>query len=486
MIPEHLNFGGGVSQTMINPVVLLVALLAGVSICFLSRNKAIIPFITAAILIPDNQIVLIGPAHFSMLRLLVTFGFVRLVWKKATSKSRIFTGGMDGIDVAVMLFAVFTALDGILLWKETGAVVYQLGNLYSTLGIYLLLRSLVCDLEDVKRLLRTLACVAAVVAAIMICEQLTGKNPYYAALGGARASAYESVMLRDNHLRATGCFAHPILAGTFGGITLPLFMGLWWVDKKDRKYAALGAAAALVMPFAASSSTALFGFVGGLIGLALWPLRRRMRIIRWGIVVVLVSLHLAMKAPVWHLISRVDLSGGSSSYHRYELVNNCILHFRDWWLVGTKDYASWGWDMWDLSNQYVGTADTAGLIPLLSFLAMIVFGFKYLGIARRTAKADRKQELFIWALGASLFANVVAFFGIGYFDQTIVAWYALLAMIHAAATSVRKARRERANQEPKDQGSAPSLDRDQAEVEIPSLVSESRLIALGFPRGNYQ
>jgi hypothetical protein len=41
-------------------------------------------------------------------------------------------------------------------------------------------------------------------------------------------------------------------------------------------------------------------------------------------------------------------------------------------------------------------------------------------------------------MGAALFANVVAFFGISYFDQTMVAWYGLLAMIPTAALAHRK------------------------------------------------
>jgi hypothetical protein len=216
---------------------------------------------------------------------------------------------------------------------------------------------------------------------------------------------------------------------------LPLFVGLWWKDKRERKYALLGVAAAVVISFSASSSTALFGLIGGVVGLCFWPLRRQMRVIRWGIGLMLLELHAVMKAPVWHLISRIDLTGSSSSDHRYELINQCILHFWDWAFVGTKSYADWGWDMWDLCNQYVALADPSGLIPLVSFVTVIVLGFKYVGKARRFA-ADRKERLFVWGLSAALFANVVAFFGVSYFDQTIVAWYALLAMISAVTFSV--------------------------------------------------
>jgi hypothetical protein len=439
MEPDHIRFGGGLSGTVVNPLVLIAVLIAGVLICVLPRKAAIVPFLVAALLTSTDHVLLVGSVHFPMLRVLILFCAARMLYARMTSKTKVFSGGLTKIDIAMISLAVFTAIDGIVLWREASAVVFQCGNLYSALGTYFTLRFLIRDLEDVKRAIHTLAFVTVVIALIMIDEQLTGHNPYYALFGGAFSDKYSSVLVRDNHFRATGVFAHPILAGTFGGIMMPLFVGLWWYSPKDRRIAAMGALSATVLPFAASSSTALFGFIGGLIGLCFWPLRRNMRIVRWAIVTVLVSLHMVMKAPVWHLISRIDLSGGSSSYHRFELINQCILHFRDWFWVGSRDYADWGWDMWDLSDQYVGTADTAGIIPLLSFVGIIVFGFKFLGKARRiAARVSRKQELFIWAFAASLFANVVAFFGIGYFDQTVVAWYAIIVMIAVVSRGVKQ------------------------------------------------
>src|SRR6202007_2910486 len=79
-----------------------------------------------------------------------------------------------------------------------------------------------------------------------------------------------------------------------------------------------------------------------------------------------------------------------------------------------------------------------GMRPLSFFLVVIVYSFKYIGRARRAAARSSMDERYLWALGAAIFANVVAFWGISYFDQTIVAWYALLAMIPAAATAVTK------------------------------------------------
>jgi hypothetical protein len=440
---KQMAFGGGVTGSVFSPVALAAIVLAGILMLVLPREKAIIPFFAGAILIPIDQILLIGPLHFPMLRVLLIFGFARIFWAKVSGTDPVFSGGMNAIDKAMLVLSAFTAVDGVLLWREAGALVFQLGNMYTTLGVYFVLRFLIRDEQDVRRTLRVWAIVTVAIAAIMVGEQLTGKNFLYMAIGGVHANLAEEVNMRDGSIRATGSFAHPILAGTFGGFSLPLFVGLWWRNKGDGKFAVCGAIGSVLMAITASSSTALLGGLGGLVGLGFWLMRRRMRLVRWGIIGTLAALQMTMKSPVWHIISDIDITGSSSSYHRYMLVDQCIRHFWDWFLVGTKDFGSWGWDMWDLSNQYVAAADTTGLIPLIALLAIIVVGFKYIGRARRAAEADKNEELFIWALGACLFANLVAFFGISYFDQTIVGWYAVLAMIAAVTLPARVAEQER-------------------------------------------
>jgi hypothetical protein len=430
MGPDRLKFGGGVSETVLHPFVLIMILIAGILTCILPRNKALVPFLCASILIPMDQVLLIGPWHFFMLRILILFGIVRIVKDKASSKRQLFSGGMNKIDVAVILLTVFIAVNGTLLFQQTGAFINQLGNLYTVFGVYFLLRFMIRNEEDVWRTIQTLAYVAAIVAAIMTYEQATGHNPY-ALLNGAHVANYASLAVREDRFRAQGPFGHSILAGTFGAVLMPLFVALWWKGRKYRRVAVLGIISATVITLACNSSTPVLGYAAGVLALCLWPARRWMRAIRWGLALTIVSLHLVMKAPVWHLIARIDITGGSSSWHRFMLVDQCIRHFGDWWLIGIKDTSVWGWDMWDTANQYVSVCENSGLLPFILFLAVLVYGFKYLGRARRAAGKDRKTALFIWALGSALLANVVAFFGISYFDQTMVAWYALLAMIPA-------------------------------------------------------
>jgi hypothetical protein len=91
--------------------------------------------------------------------------------------------------------------------------------------------------------------------------------------------------------------------------------------------------------------------------------------------------------------------------------------------------------MWDAQNMYVSVGEAGGLAALVCYIWVISRSFSRLGEARTHAK-DKKQEWLIWFLGGALFANVVAFFGVNYFDQSRIAWFALVAMICACTTSI--------------------------------------------------
>ena len=100
-----------------------------------------------------------------------------------------------------------------------------------------------------------------------------------------------------------------------------------------------------------------------------------------------------MKAPVWFLIARIDLVGGSSSDHRAELVNMFITRVSDWWLIGA-DSANWGWGMWDTANQYVGEGLAGGMATFVCFLGLIALAFRRVGRARKAVAGDPSRLVF--------------------------------------------------------------------------------------------
>jgi hypothetical protein len=422
------RFGGG-PDPYVHPGVLIAVVVASALVLLLPRKHVIVPLLAAALLIPFDQVMLIGPLHWTMLRVIVLVGWLRVLATLLLPRQRLLSTGLNAVDKALILWAGVAALNVVLLWHTPAAVINQMGALYNAFGIYFLARFLIRNSDDGRRAICALSAVGIVVALIMLLEQASG-DKVYAALSGGRAGAGQALWGRLGAVRAVAGFGNPVCAGVFGATLMPLSLGLWW--KGRRGTAAAGFCAAMVIVAASVSSTPVLACMAAMLGLCLWPLRRHLRLLRWTAVVLLLGLHLVMNAPVWALIQRVGIIGGSSGYHRYILVKRFVRHFGDWWLLGARNADQWGLLSYDIANQYVGIGESAGLLPFLLFIALIVYGFKHLGRARHAA-GDLKQRRFLWAVGCALFAHVVAFFGLSYFDQLIVAWYVLLAIISAAA-----------------------------------------------------
>jgi hypothetical protein len=432
MPTKNFMFGGGVADTMLHPIVAVAMVITIISIFCLPRKHVIGPFLFTIFLCPYAQCLVVGGVHFFVSRILVMAGLMRLATARPSSSGSRLAGGFNGIDGAFVGCAFFMTLTFALLWMDPQALINKIGELLDAIGGYLFLRYLIQSREDVRRTIKILSAIAVVVAIGMFIERVAYTN-LFGYLGGVGLKP----AFRDGKPRAQGPFEVYVMAGAFGSTLLPLFSWLW-KSGGAKVVAVLGILSSTVITVTSNTSTAVGAYLAGIIGLCFWPLRKRMRAIRWALVITLVTLHLVMKAPVWALIARIDFTGSSSGYQRYMLVDNCIRRFSSWWLLGVKDFGDWGWDMFDTSNQYVAVAENGGLISLVFFIAIISRSFGKLGTARKWISGNRKQEWLLWALGAALFAHVIAYIGISYADQSKFAWYVLLAMICAGISEARR------------------------------------------------
>jgi len=434
-LARYARFGGE-GNTNLNPVILIWVLLAVLLILLLPRKYVIVPFFLTALPIPIGQVLIIGGVHLSMFRLVIIFSLCRVLANRIQGAASSHKIHFNPIDKAFLWYCIASVITFTLLFQDSQAFVSRVGFALDSLGTYFVLRLLFEDEMVVDRTIKVLAVVSGVVALSMLNEQRTGLN-LFSIFGGVP----QFTNIREGTLRSQGPFAHAILAGVFGAITIALFIRLWW-RRESRALACLGIISSLVIIVTCRSSTPLAAGLGVVVVLCLWPVRARMRLLRWGIVCALVGLHIVMKAPVWALIGRFGGVGGSSGYHRYILVDNFIRRFDEWWLFGVQDTSHWGYDMWDVSNQFVAVGVSGGLITFVLFIAVIVYCFKGVGRARKEAEiaGDAVRARGFWALGAAVFANLVAFFGITYFDQTQLVWYATLAMIAALTFSPDSAR----------------------------------------------
>jgi hypothetical protein len=430
VVPKHFQFGGGVGETLLHPIVLVAMVVSAILILFLPRKYVIVPVVLTSLLVPLAQQIFLGGVHLFVIRIIILVGCLRMLITKMSSQEGLLAGGFNSVDKWFMLWAVFRALATIVLFASSSAVIGECGFLLDVIGGYFLLRFLIRDYEDISRAAKVLVVVALIAAAGMFNEKIHFQN-VFGFIGGVPIVP----SVRAGSIRAQGPFMHAILAGTFGGTVLPLFFWLWKVAK-SKFLAVIGIISSTIIVLSAASSTAIMAFGAGIFAMCFWPFRKKMRKIRWGILVLLLSFNMVMKAPVWFLIARVDIISGSTSYQRAFLIDQFVRHFGDWWLVGTYQSEDWGADMWDHTNQFVAEGESGGLATLICFIAMISVSFAMIGKARKAIEGDKEKEWMLWILGAALFSHIVGYFGISYFDQTRFAWFLLLAMITAATAPI--------------------------------------------------
>jgi hypothetical protein len=424
---RNVHAFGVAHDAAVSPIVLVLVLVAVLLIFLLPRKFLIWAYLIPAVLIPLGQAIEMGALHIRPLQILTLAALFRL-FRNDSPAQRIRRNSLDRVFVfwAISYAVIFT-----LRWQTSGALINQLRGLMDTIGVYYVLRFLVLNEEDARRTIRVLAVIAFILGMLMIAERITGRNPF-ALLGGVR----EISEVRSGTIRSQGPFLQAIPAGAFGATLFALFVGLLVRDPKHRLLALVGIPASLAIAITSGSSTPLMAIVGAIVAFGLWPIRKKMRWVRWGIVSVLVALEIVMKADVWWLISRVDVTGSSTSWDRAALIDNAIRHFGEWWLLGTNNNANWGFNMWDLCNWFVAQAVQGGLLTFVLFVVVIVYAFQRLGRARKVWEKDPRKAFFIWAIGAALFSHICSFFGTSYYDQTTVSWFALLAMVSAVTRPV--------------------------------------------------
>lgn len=408
------------NQTALHPLGLAVVLVCGLAMLALPRRYAVWPIIVTACFVAMAQRVVVLGLDFSLLRILVLFGWVRVL---ARGEFVGFT--CKPLDYVLIVYAVTNTLTYTMLIGSMDAFVNRLGFSFDAVGMYFLFRGLVRSWDDLSYVIHGLILVSIPAAAFFMIEGRTGRN-LFAIFGGVP----EITVVRDGRLRCQGAFSHAIMAGCFWAGLLPIIAARFWARRSsDRRWAVVGVVCALVVVFLCASSTPAMGVIFGVVGAVLFPWRRRMGWIRRTLALGLMALHMVMKAPVWHLISRVNIVSGSTGWHRYYLVDQAIKRFGEWWLLGTVTTAHWGLGLQDVTNHFILEGVRGGAATLALFIATIVLAFQAVGRIWRQAGTDTERVAQAWALGVALFVHCMNFIGVAYFGQTTVVWYLTLAMI---------------------------------------------------------
>lgn len=416
----------------INLIGFIFTFMMGLLMLFLPRRFAALPIIMTACFITLGQVINIASLNFTMFRIIIFFGCIRVIIRKEA-----FSIKLHIIDKILIAYVITSATAYLLLRNGSSeAFITQLGAVFNSLFLYIIFRALIHDMDDINTIFKILTMVAVPLAVAMLIEKATGRN-LFSIFGGVP----EFTAIRDGRIRAQGAFSHPILAGTFGATVLPFLLALWSRGKGGKLITGVGIISATIITITSASSGPVVTYIFVIIGMAMWRIREHMREVRWSILLSLIVLHIVMKAPVWSLIGKLSEVLGGTGWHRVMLIDAAIAHFNEWWLLGT-DYTrhwlptgvSWSEKHTDITNQFIFVGINGGLISLILFVAVIIFCFKNIGRKlQELGSTESPVKFTIWCIGVALVGHLASFTSVRYFDQIIVFWYLLLALITTVA-----------------------------------------------------
>lgn len=390
------------NATTLYPVGLGIVLIASVLMLSLPRTRAILPLLVIQTLVPASQRIVILGLDFSFSRILILLGIARILTRGEYRWWRIQKIDRCFLAWCLVSLGVYTIRHG-----SAGAFIFRMGFAVDTLGLYVLARIWIRQRADLDVIATAMVGLALLAACLFTWEKVSHSNGY-AFIGGAQSY----VSIRDGVIRCMGPFKHPILAGAFWVGVIP-WIATRWATRPTRRLSTLaGLFAVVAVVMMSGSSTPLLGMIVVVIGFAAYGIRRYMAWIRWGALGVGACLHLVMSKPIWHLISRVSVSSGSTGYHRYRLIDAAVNHWQDWFFLGVVSTAGWGFYLFDVTNQFVKEAVDGGILGLSLFVAYLCAAFGCVGRLWRFERNGRGGAIQIWGLGVALFSQCVMFLGI--------------------------------------------------------------------------
>lgn len=407
-----------------NPLFIIFVLALLVAQFALPRRFAFAPLLVAACQFQNVPVIDLG-VSFTICKLVIMAGLFRAARERTLTWST-----RQPMDVWIAIWACWTILSGFAHNPiDENPITIRLSLIYNVLGTYLYARAFLSNPGDFLRFSKCLALIVVPLALAVVIEKFAHKN-FYEVLG----MSGQEITIREGRVRAAGPFAHPILLGTFAASSMILLVPL---RRRSPRWFLLGTVACAVTVFCSASSGPIMTLLSGLLALALWPFRTSVGWIRRAVLFGIVGLQIFMQAPVWFLMARIDLAGGSTGWHRAELISAAVNHLDEWWLTGT-DYTrhwmpygvTWSGAQTDITNYYLQMGVTGGLPLMLSFIVILIKAFQLLGRRIRTLRlAADSDEFMLWCVGATIFAHCFTFISISYFDQSFVEFWVLLGAV---------------------------------------------------------
>jgi hypothetical protein len=379
------------------------------------RKLLVLPFIMAACLIPMNQRIIVAGLDFPVLRVLTLSCFLRLFIRNEVRQI-----SWNSFDKLILTWNIIGTIIYVILWGTLQSVIFKCGTMFDNLGFYWIFRQFIQSFDDIYNIIKTFAVFAIFSAPLIAAENIRQFNLYsfFGDVGGK---------FHRGRFRCAGPFPHYIMMGVFWAALLPLFYAKVKANSSKFFYW-IAIFAALTCVYFSASSTPIMTVAAIIVFWPLYGYRAHGKAFFWFTCFILLALHLFMNAPVWHLMARLDVFGGSTGWHRFFLFDMFIKHTSKWFFWGTKSTAEWGRGLSDITNQYVLEAVRGGIVTLVLFILILYNGVKISGGYSLTEE-DLGKKLISWGVCVSLLGHVISFWGVSYFGQITMLFYLTLAVV---------------------------------------------------------
>lgn len=394
---------------------LMITVLLVLMVLLLPRKWFLMPYIIAACIVPADQREIIMGLDFTPLRFLVFFGILKLAVSGNIKPIR-----WNLFDKLIVTWMICGTIIYIIQWQSMRAVIYKSGVMFDCFGLYYIFRQSLTSWDDVFFTIKIFALLAIISAPLMIDERITQES-FFSHFGRSGA------LFHRGRFRCSGPFPHSIMMGLFWANLLPLFYGCAKTGR-NKAFFYTAIAAGFVSVYLSGSSTPVMTAAAIFVFWLIYRFRMYGKQITIGLVCMIMCLHIVMKAPVWHLISRVNVFSGSTGYHRFLLIDRAISNFNEWALFGCKDVEHWGIWAGDITNQFIVEGVNGGLVTMLIFIFMLGYAVRITG-RHSLIPQPRQNKWICWAMCVSILGHCVSFFGVSYFGQIMMLLYLQFACV---------------------------------------------------------
>jgi hypothetical protein len=412
-------------------VTLLIAVIAGVLMFFLRPVFSLIIFITTLIWYPYYLTVKIGPANFSVSRILVTLIFIKIFLSTDILNKFKF----ELIDKFAIVFAAICLMAGLITTESGTMLVYWGGSIFDTILPYFAVRLILRTKEDYLRLLKWTMLVSIPFSLIAVYQSITGDNPFgfleaYNAFK-PNPAGYMPIS-RSGFYRANLTFGVSIMLGIYFAIVLGCCAGLSKCIKENKSILYAGLLILGLGIAASMSSGPLTALIVLMAVLPLYKYRQYWKLFVGLLMAGILLLQIVSNTSWYAALSRLTFSE-ETAYYRILLIRKAFGGgMAGHWLAGYGLVdPGWGEDLFgrshtDACNHYIEILIVYGLLGLIPFIGLLVGAFMKLREAFVLAKADIERWI-VWSIMSTLIALLITFMSVSLFAQTRTVFFILLA-----------------------------------------------------------